>query len=398
MAMKKTHTKPTSTMIPYGKHKISPEDINAVVTALKSDYITQGPLVKEFENALANYCGVRYVVAFSNGTAALHAASAAADLQPGDELLTSPISFVASSNCALYVGATPRFADIDLKSAQVTAASFEKALTEKTKVIMPVDLTGRPSEAENIWQLAKKHNQIVISDCAHSLGATYVDSAGEAHKAGSCAHADMSILSFHPVKSITTAEGGAVTTNNIRYYEKLLMFRTHGITKDPKHFVDKSLADKPWYYEMQELGFNYRLSDIQCALGISQLKILDEKIFKRAAIAKLYREKLAGTVEFLSGDDEKHQSAHHLFVILVPKEKRDDLMLHLKQNGISAQLHYYPIYRQPYYQKLFPNLSPKDFPNAENYWPRALSLPIYPELTDGEVEFVVEKIMSFLNL
>jgi len=266
--------------IPYGKQTIDEDDIEAVVKVMKSDWLTQGPDVQEFEEKMARYVGTRYAVAFNSGTSALHGAMFAAGIGKGDEIITSPITFVASANCAVYLGAIPKFADINLNTYCINPDKIELAITEKTKAIVPVDLAGYPVDLEKIQQLAEKYNLTIIEDAAHALGA---ERNGE--KVGT--QADMTMFSFHPVKHITTAEGGIITTNSKNYYEKMLQFRSHGITKDPEKIEKK---DGPWYYEMQTLGYNYRITDIQCALGISQLKKIDKFIKRRRELAGRYDE------------------------------------------------------------------------------------------------------------
>jgi len=273
--------------IPYSHQDINEEDINAVSEVLRSDFITQGPKIKEFEEALATYCGAKYAVVFSSGTAALHAAYFVCGISKEDEIITSPITFLATANAALFLGAKPIFVDVELDTGNIDPDLIERSITEKTKAIVPVDYAGHPVDLEKISNIAKSYNLLVIEDACHALGTQY---RGE--EIGNCKYSDMTVFSFHPVKSITTGEGGAVLTNNEEYYEKLIMFRQHGVTKNPKKFLNKSLSFTPhtshltshvnhWYYEMQFLGYNYRLTDIQCALGISQLKKLDKFIERR---------------------------------------------------------------------------------------------------------------------
>ena len=380
-------------MIPYGKQSINQDDKKAVLRALSAEFITQGPRAAEFEAALARYCGAKYVVVFSSATAGLHAACAVAGLKAGDEAITSPISFAASANCILYQGARVRFADVNADSAQITAETVAPVISKKTKVVIPVDFTGRPVAIAPLFALTQKKNLTLIVDAAHSLGATY-SLRGREYRVGSCAHADMTVFSFHPVKSMTTAEGGAVTTNCKIHYERLLRFRQHGITKTQKDFVNPEFAKCGWYYEMQDLGYNYRLTDIQCALGLSQLKRLETFINKRRHIVDLYRDKLSGVVDFLSGDDNAFQSAHHLLPILVEPKRREFIFNKLRAAGIGVHLHYLPIYRLPYYTKNLPE-NFRNYPSAESYFRRAITLPVFPDLKKRDQDFVIKMVRKF---
>lgn len=377
-------------MIPYGKQQISREDIQEVLKALESDWITQGPLIETFEKALAENCQSQFVVVFSSGTAALHAACAVANIKD-HEVITSPLSFVASANCALYNQAHVTFADVHHKTAQINWETLAPKITSKTKAIIPVDLCGQPGDLPKIFEEAKKKNLLVIRDAAHSFGAQY-QSNKQQIPVGS-QHAHMTCLSFHPVKSITTGEGGAVTTNDETLYQKLLEFRHHGICKDPNKFKNKEFKEKLWYHEMQSLGFNYRITDMQCALGLSQLKTLKEKITARQKVVRNYQNQLKDIVSFL--DHNLEESAHHILPIQVPPKVRDALMKNLQDHGIGSQLHYIPIYRQPYYQKLY-NIDPKNFPASEAYFKSALSIPVFPDLTVKQQEFIIQKIKDFL--
>ncbi|MCP5463913.1 MAG: UDP-4-amino-4,6-dideoxy-N-acetyl-beta-L-altrosamine transaminase [Deltaproteobacteria bacterium] len=387
--------KQIETPIPYGKQQIDDDDVNAVVKVLRSSHLTQGPVVNQFEKALANYCGARHAIAFSSGTAALHAACAIAGLGPKQELLTSPISFVASSNCGLFLGAKARFADVDFRTAQITAKTIKEHLRKKTKVIVPVDFAGRPSDAA-IYELAKKKNITVIQDACHSLGSEWKDEKGKWHKTGDCSYADMTCFSFHPVKSITTGEGGAITTNDTALANQLIQFRQHGITKNKKEFLNKEFANEPWYHEMHNLGYNYRITDIQAALGLNQINKLDHFIKKRAELVATYLEHLPEFVVTLEGNDKAHRSAHHLFPIRVQKNVRNQLMRDLIERGIHVQLHYIPIYRQPYYQSI-DAYDFGDYPNAEEYFATALSLPVYVSLSQKQVRFIAQTITKLMN-
>ncbi|PIV63376.1 MAG: UDP-4-amino-4,6-dideoxy-N-acetyl-beta-L-altrosamine transaminase, partial [bacterium (Candidatus Ratteibacteria) CG01_land_8_20_14_3_00_40_19] len=273
--------------IPYGHQWIDDGDIEAVIKVLKSDWITQGPKIKEFEEKIASYCGAKYAVAVSSGTAALHIASLSCGIKKGDEAITTPITFVASANCVLYCGGKPIFADIQPDTINIDPEKIKNKITKKTKAIIPVDFAGHPCDLKEIYNLAQENNLTVIEDASHALGAEY-----RGTKIGSCKYSDMTVFSFHPVKIITTGEGGIVTTNNKEYYEKLLLFRNHGITKDSSKFSNGRAcsAGEKWYYEMQELGYNYRITDFQCALGVSQLKKIDKFIQKRREIVQRYNE------------------------------------------------------------------------------------------------------------
>lgn len=382
-----------NTPIPYGKQSLSRADKSAVLKALNSDFLTQGPRVSDFEKALAKYCGAKYAVAYCNGTAALHGASFAAGLQQGDEGITSALTFVASANCICFQGGEVRLADIDPQTALVTADTLKAKITSKTKVLIPVDYAGRSCDLENIATLAREHKLTVIVDACHSLGGTY-KAGGKIFKAGSCELADMVVFSFHPVKSITTGEGGAVLTNNAEFYERLKKFRTHGISKNPADFIHQEWAQNPWYFEMQDLGYNYRITDIQCALGLSQLKTLDAKVKKRKKIVDFYKKELAGFVDFL-GSDDNGRSAHHIFPILVDPKRRDVILQSLHQKGILSQVHYIPVYRHPYYQQRY-RWDPREFPHTEKFFSSTLTLPVFPDLTTAQMKYIVRTLKSLL--
>lgn len=375
-------------MIFYGKQTIDNSDINAIVEVLNSDLLTCGPKIKEFEEKFENYVGSKYAVVVSNGTAALHLACLAAGLKQDDELITSPMTFAASANCALYCNAKPVFVDID-ENGLIDENKIEERISEKTKIIIPVHYTGAPCNMEKIKEISDKNNLIIIEDAAHALGAEYKNS-----KIGNCKYSDMTIFSFHPVKHITTGEGGMITTNSKELYEKLILLRSHGITKDPEKLINKSHG--PWYQEMQNLGFNYRISDMQCALGISQLTKIDSFVEKRRYIAKKYDFAFSSdkNVDFVKEDFGK--SAYHLYVIKVKnKEIRLKLFNYLKENEIFCQIHYIPVYFHPYYQKL--GYEKGICPKTEEFYERIISLPIYPKLSDEEQDFVINKIKEFFE-
>ena len=371
----------------YGRQWINDDDIAEVVNVLKGDWLTQGPAVERFEKALADYIGVRYVVAFSNGTAGLHGAVAAAGLKAGDRLLTTPLTFAATANAALYVGAEPVFADIHRGTLCLDPRKAEQKLAElphKIKAIAPVSFAGYPFDMEPFKFMAKEHGVVLIEDACHSLGGDR-----GARKIGF--HADMTVLSFHPVKQITTGEGGAVATNDAEYARRLRLFRSHGITRDPAQFEESST--EPWHQEMQMLGFNYRLCDMQCALGASQLKRLDSFIERRRDLAELYRSLLAG-VRGVYQPPAKDGHAYHLFPICVERERRAELFAYLAENEIRLQVHYPPVTWHPYYKKNF-GYQEGDFPEAENFYRGAISLPLFPSMEDADVKRVTDCIKEF---
>ncbi len=374
-------------IIPYGKQTIDEEDIQAVIETLESDFLTTGPKIQEFEKKFAEYVGAKYAVAVSSGTAALHVACLAAGLESGDELITSPMTFAASANCALYCDAKPVFVDIK-ENGLIDENLIEERITSKTKIVIPVHYAGLPCEMKKIKEIADRHKLIIIEDACHALGAEY-----EKTKIGDCAHSDMAVFSFHPVKHITTGEGGMITTNSEELYQKLLMFRSHGITKDSDKLLNKS--EGPWFHEMQELGFNYRITDFQCALGISQLSKIDKFVERRREIAKKYDEAFANIdkIEPLRQSEES-KDAYHLFVIKVEnKEKRLELFNYLKENNIFCQVHYIPVHWHPYYQKL--GYEKESCPEAGKFYERIISLPMYPGLKDAEQERVIQVIKDF---
>jgi perosamine synthetase len=383
--------------LPYGHHSIDESDIQAVVDVLRSDRVTQGPAVEAFEVALGDFCGAAHVVAVSSGTAALHLACLAAGLKTGDELVTSPLTFVASANCALYCGARPRFVDIDANTLNLSPDGLETLLQgqegkARVKVALPVHFGGLPSEMERIEQIARTSGATIIEDASHALGSKWQDTSGTWHRVGSCSHSDMAVLSFHPVKHITSGEGGAILTNDAELFEKVKDLRTHGIVKDAERLGS---VDGPWYYEMQELGYNYRISDIQCALGESQLKKIAGWVDRRRAIASRYEEAFECVDDVETGIEPSWaRSAHHLFVILVSEQApfgRKALYEELHKRDIGVQVHYVPVHLQPYYREHF-GFSEGDFPVAEDYYNRCLSLPIYPTLSDEEVDRVIDSV------
>lgn len=382
--------------IPYGKQFISEEDTKAVIDALHSDFLTQGPRIAEFEKNFANYIGSKYAIAVSNGTAALHIPLLAAGIGKGDKVITTPITFAASANAALYCGAEVHFADIDRDTYVISIDSVRKLLQKHPKgyfkAIIPVDFGGYPVNLEEINLLAREYNLFVLEDACHAPGAYFIDSKGVKQNSGNCNYADTAAFSFHPVKHIASGEGGMITTNDEKLYKKMLMLRTHGITKE-NLILDFPEAEKQgmWYYEMQTLGYNYRITDIQAALGNSQLKRADDGIKRRHEIAQKYIDSFKNkSIKFqkvVSG----YFNAYHLFIIESPKRK--ELYEHLKANGIFAQIHYVPVHLMPYYKKF--GWKEGDFPNAEDYYKNCLSLPMYPTLTEEEQDYVINTILNF---
>lgn len=371
--------------IPYGRQSINEDDIKAVEEVLKSDFLTTGPKIAEFEQKFADYVGAKYAVAVSNGTAALHIACMAAGIGEGDEVITTPITFAASANCALYCGATPVFADIDPVTYNILPESIEACVTERTKAIIPVHYTGQACDMDAIHKIADRYNLIVIEDAAHAVGAEY-----KGKKIGSLS--DMTEFSFHPVKHITCGEGGIVTTNREDLYEKLKLFRTHGITREEK-FLHK--VDGPWYYEQIDLGYNYRITDIQAALGISQLGRIDKFLEKRKKIAAKYDEAFRDFdgIE-IPKQAEYSNSAYHLYVIKVDKSIRKALFEYLRANNIGVNVHYIPVYTFPYYREHgYENVKCE---NAEKLYESIISIPIYYDLSDEEQDYVIDKIKEFM--
>ena len=363
-----------SKFLPYGKQTIDDSDIAEVVKTLKSDFITQGPKIEEFEKALAKYCGVKYAVAFNSGTSALHGAYFALGLSKGDEMITSPNTFVASSNAGLYVGADVKFCDVEIQTGNIDVSKIQN--TEKTKLITPVHYSGNPVDLK---ELSEIDNVKIIEDGAHALGAKY-----NGKKIGSLTYSEMAMFSFHPVKHITTGEGGIIVTNDEEYFERLQLFRSHGITKN--NLINESHGD--WYYEMQYLGFNYRITDIQCALGLSQLKKLDSFVKSRRKIAKTYNEIFEDNPYFdVIVEKENCESAYHLYPILLKDDlakNKKEIFSKLRSNGLGVQVHYIPVYKQPYYQNL--GFKQDSCPVCEEFYSKEISIPMYPTLTDEDIE------------
>ncbi len=377
--------------IPYGRQWIDEDDIQGVIDVLKGDFLTTGPKVSEFEKKLAEYTGAKYAVVFSNGTAALHGACFAADIGPGDKVITTPMTFAASANCALYMGATPVFADVCSDTYNIDPAEIEKKITPDTKAVIPVDFTGQPCDLDAIMMTAEKHNLTVIEDAAHSIGAKY-----KGRDIGSISH--MTTFSFHPVKTITTGEGGAVTTNSRELYEKLLMFRTHGITREHNRLVNRDEGD--WFYEQHFLGYNYRLTDIQAVLGISQLKKLDKFLKLRRDFAKQYNEAFKNTDGItIPYQDTNGLSAWHIYVLQLELEKlsidRKEFYNKLKEYGIGVNVHYIPVYYHPYYRKLGYNKG--ICPKAEALYERIITLPLFAKMEQSEIKYVIDKVKEVVE-
>jgi len=370
--------------IQYGRQSIDEDDIQAVVDVLRGDYLTTGPNVANFEKAVCEYTGAKYAVAISNGTAALHAACFAAGIGPGDEVITTPITFAASSNCVLYCGGTPVFADIKPDTYNIDPEDIRRKITDKTKAIIAVHFTGQPCEMAEIHAIAKEHNLLVIEDAAHALGADY-----KGTKIG--AVSDMTTFSFHPVKHITTGEGGMIMTNDEKLYERLVLFRSHGITRDEKLMTRN---EGGWYYQQLDLGYNYRITDIQCALGVSQMKKLDRFVARRRELVARYNEAFAGVEGIVCPAQANGcNNSWHLYVVQVPNRK--EVYDKLKEAGINANVHYIPVYKHPYYQEN--GYADVCCPNAEELYAHMISLPLYPGLTDEEQEYVIEKVKEMIS-
>ena len=368
--------------IPYGHQWIDQDDINEVIKVLRGDWLTQGAKIEEFEKAVANYCGVKYGVAVSSGTAALHAAYSVAGIRPGDEVITTPLTFAATANMAVFCGAKPVFVDIKSDTLNIDPDLIEGLITPRTKAIVPVDFGGQPCDYDRILKIAKDNQCLVIEDACHALGAKY-----KGKKIGSLA--DMTILSFHPVKHITTGEGGMVLTNNESFYEKLKIFRNHGMIKKPEN--------GKWYYEIENPSFNYRITDIQCALGLSQLKKIEKFIKIRREIVARYNKAFKNIKEIILPVERAYaKSAWHLYPIQLQGVDRRKVFEALQAEGIGVQVHYMPLHLHPFYKNKF-GYKNGDFPIAENYYQRAITLPLFPKLTNQEVERVIKTVKKTVN-
>jgi len=376
-------------VIPYGRQNITQEDIQTVIETLQSDFLTQGPKIAEFEKKFSEYVGCNYAVAVNNATAGLHIAVMAMGLQKGERVITTPITFAASANCVKFCDAEVWFADIDrntyLLSLEKTRELIESKPKGFFKGIIPVDFAGLPVNLEAFRKLAKEHDLWIVEDACHAPGGHFIDSKGVKQRCGNGIYADAAVFSFHPVKHIACGEGGMVTTNSEAVYKKLLLLRSHGITKE-----NMSENQGGWFYEMQTLGFNYRLTDFQAALGITQLSRNDEGVVRRNEIASHYKEVFQGVLDFQSLPENSY-NAHHLFVIETNYRKKLYDFLH--KNNILAQIHYVPVYQLPYYKSL--GVQGTDLSNANDYYSKCISLPMYPTLTDEEQAYIIEKVLEF---
>ena len=378
--------------IPYGRQHINQQDIDAVVEALQADFLTQGPRIKEFEDKFAAYVGAQYAVAVANGTAALHLCTLALGVTPGQKVITTPITFAASANCVRYCGGEVEFEDINSDTVLLDVERVRQTLAAAPRGtyqgIIPVDFAGYPVDLEAFRKLADEYGLWIIEDACHAPGGYFTDSKGVKQMCGNGAYAELAIFSFHPVKHIACGEGGMITTNDKDLYEKLLLLRTHGITKRPD-LLQENHGD--WYYEMQELGYNYRITDMQSALGTSQLSRADEGLQRRQQIAQRYDAAFKNTpVKFITpGANVLH--AYHLYVIQV--ENRKELYDALKKHNIFAQVHYIPVHTMPYYQAL--GYKKSSMPKAEKYYEKCLSLPMFPTLTDTEQQYVIDTVLQY---
>ena len=393
-------------MIPYGKQNIDEADIKEVASALKSELITTGPKAKLFEKAFADFVGTKHAVVVSNGTAALHLALIASDIKKGDRVLTSPNTFLASANCAAYVGATPDFSDIDPISYNLCPQQLEANWKPDTKAVIAVDYAGQTANLPEISRVARKHGAVVIEDACHAVGGEF-EFQGQRWKIGGHDWADMTIFSFHPVKTMTTGEGGMIVTNDDSYAEKLHMLRTHGVIRQSEQFMGLGNPDfneqGPWYYEMQELGYNYRITDFQCALGLSQLKKLKSFVSRRREIVAAYNEALTQhkwiKIPGLRNEADREITSWHLYTLQIDFKNagitRTELMKQLRLCKIIPQVLYIPVHLQPWYRQNY-QYGVGKCPNAEAYYLRALSLPLYPTMTDNEVSQVIQSMLTQL--
>jgi len=380
--------------IPYGRQNVTEDDIEAVIEVLKSDWLTQGPDIKLFEDRFAEYIGVKYAVAVSNGTAALHLSAMVLGVNPGDKVITTPNTFVASANCVRYCGGEVIFADIDPETYLLDVKSVKKILEASPKGtykgIIPVDFAGRANDLEIFRELANEYGMWIIEDACHSPGGFFIDKSGVQQNCGNGKFAELAVFSFHPVKHIAAGEGGMITTNDEVLYKKLLNLRSHGIQQDPQKRIEQHGV---WYYEMQELGYNYRLTDFQAALALSQLKRADAGLIRRKEIASVYYNAFKDRA-FIKGQSKIVEGhAYHLYVIEI--EDRLGLINYLREQNIFAQVHYIPAHLMPYYRDF--GWKDGDMPNAEKYYKHCLSLPMYPTLTEEEQQFVIDKIVEFFN-
>jgi len=386
-------------MIPYGHQDITSDDIDAVVRVLQSDFLTQGPAISRFEAAVLKRVNARYSLTMSSSTAALHVACLSLGLGRGDWLWTSPITFVASANCALYCGAKVDFVDIDPKTYNLCSSALEKKLIDAKllgclpKVVVPVHLCGQPCDMSRIYELSLEYGFKIIEDASHAIGGRYMNES-----IGSCRYSDITVFSFHPVKIITTGEGGMALTNSTELAEKMSLFRSHGITRDPRLMM-RDIEEGGWYYEQIMLGFNYRMTDIQAALGLSQLSRLDQYVSRRHELAIRYDKLLAHLPLLTPWQHSDGYSSRHLYVIRLKqdedKKRHKKVFAELRDVGIGVNLHYIPVYRHPFYEKL--GFVKNMFPEAESYYKEAITLPLFPNLSESQQDFVIEALNRILN-
>ncbi len=384
--------------IPYGRQDITQADIDSVVAVLNSDYLTQGPMVPKFEQAVSSYCGAAHALALNSATSALHVACLALGLAPGDWLWTTPITFVASANCGLYCGAEVDFVDIDPLTynlcPKALAVKLEQAELDDRlpKVVVPVHLCGQPCDMQAIHALAQRYGFKVIEDASHAIGGRY-----QGCPIGNCEYSDITVFSFHPVKIITTAEGGMALTNNAELANKMALFRSHGITRDPEQMTHES--DGPWYYQQINLGFNYRMTELQAALGVSQFERLEEYVERRHQLARRYDDSLATLPVITPWQHPDSYSGLHLYVILLQLDKigcsHREVFDSLRKEGIGVNLHYIPVHTQPYYQRM--GFEPRDFPEAERYYAKAISLPMYSSMSEAQQDKVITVLQQVLQ-
>lgn len=392
--------------IPYGRQEITDDDVDAVIAALKSDMITCGPRVEAFEQEFAQYVGAKHAIAVCNATAGLHLAMLAAGVGKGDRVITSPNTFLSSSNCVAFVGATPDFCDIDPATYTMDAQALRNAWTDDTKAVIPVAFAGQSADMKAIASIARKKGALIIEDASHGTGGGFVED-GQTWKQGGHPWADMTVFSFHPVKTLTTGEGGMLVTSDDSYAEKARSLRTHGMIRDPEQFEGLG-SDSPslteqggWYYEMQELGHNFRITDIQCALGSSQLKRLPSVVARRQEIVMHYNQAFADspwlTTPAVIREDNRPHISWHLYTVQIDFKQlgksRTQVMSDLREQGVGSQVLYIPVYLQPWYRKTY-GYQPGKCPNAEEYYAQALSLPLYPTMTDSDVELVIRTVKN----
>lgn len=387
------------TRIPYGRQSISEADILAVTNVLRSDWLTQGPAIERFERAVADYCGAKHAVAVCNATSALHLACLALGLRPGDRLWTTPNTFVASANCGLYCGALVDFVDIDPLTYNMSADELRRKLKNASdngqlpKIVVVVDFSGQSADMAEIAQLGSQYGFRIIEDASHAIGGDFRNG-----KIGASCYSDITVFSFHPVKIITTGEGGMALTNEPELYHKLTLLRTHGITRNPQH-MSTGASEGGWYYEQIDLGYNYRMTDLQAALGISQLSRIDEFVARRRYLAARYTRAFRGLAVTAPWQSAEGVSAWHLYVIKIDsartKKTRREVFDSMREAGVLVNVHYFPVHLQPHYRRM--GFSPGDFPQAESYYRDALSLPLYFELTEEKQDYVIERLAGALT-